>query len=125
MADDDRRCGAELRARRELLGLSSQETAQLLSVGERAVRGWETGTAKTVPAGVIAELAQLEQNQDDVVRELEEIGRRSGVIVIYRGDGVVPDRPELPARWHRVAAATALRNLAVDDIDVRIVYADE
>ncbi len=36
---DDRRSGAELRARRELLGLSSQETAQLLSVGERAVRG--------------------------------------------------------------------------------------
>ncbi|WP_072691411.1 hypothetical protein [Rhodococcus marinonascens] len=106
-----------------MLDLSSQETAQLLSVGERAVRGWETGTAKTVPAGVIAELAQLEQDQDDVVRELEEIGRRSGIIVIYRGDGVVPDRPELPARWHRVAAATALRNLAVDGIDVRIVYA--
>lgn len=125
MSDDDRRSGAELRARRELLGLSAQETADLLSIGERAVRGWETGKAKTVPAGVIRELAQLERDQDELVRELEEVGRQTGIVAIYRGDGVVPDRPELPARWQRVAAATALRNLAADGIDVRIVYADE
>ncbi|MBM4601349.1 hypothetical protein GS440_24660 [Rhodococcus hoagii] len=36
MTDEDRRSGAELRARRELLGLSSQETAELLSIAERA-----------------------------------------------------------------------------------------
>lgn len=123
MTDEDRRSGAELRARRELLGLSSQETAELLSIAERAVRGWETG--KTVPAGVIREIAQLEQTQDDLIRELEDIGKETGVITVYRGDGVVPDRPELPARWHRVAAATALRDLAEQGIDVRIVYADE
>ncbi|NKR30023.1 hypothetical protein GS538_08135 [Rhodococcus hoagii] len=87
-------------------------------------RTW-LGTGKTVPAGVIRELAQLEQAQDDLIRELEDIGKETGVIMVYRGDGVVPDRPELPARWHRVAAATALRDLAEEGIDVRIIYADE
>ncbi|MBM4601337.1 helix-turn-helix domain-containing protein [Rhodococcus hoagii] len=41
MADTDRRSGAELRARRELLGLNAQETAALLGVDERVIRRWE------------------------------------------------------------------------------------
>ena len=122
MADTDRRSGAELRARRELLGLNAQETAALLGVDERVIRRWEQG--KPIPEGVVAELAQLEQVQDDVIRELEDAGKDSGVITTYKGDGVVPDRPELPARWHRVAAATAVRNLAADGFDTRIIYAE-
>ncbi|MBM4575512.1 hypothetical protein GS415_03400 [Rhodococcus hoagii] len=58
-----------------------------------------------------------------MIRELEDTGKDSGVITTYKGDGVVPDRPELPARWHRVAAATAVRNLAADGVDTRIIYA--
>ncbi|NKT21262.1 hypothetical protein GS880_01955 [Rhodococcus hoagii] len=83
--------------------LNAQETAALLGVDERVIRRWEQG--KPIPEGVVAELAQLEQVQDDVIRELEDTGKDSGVITTYKGDGVVPDRPELPARWHRVAAA--------------------
>ncbi|MBM4601336.1 hypothetical protein GS440_24590 [Rhodococcus hoagii] len=82
------------------------------------------GAGKPIPEGVVAELAQLEQVQDDVIRELEDTGKDSGVITTYKGDGVVPDRPELPARWHRVAAATAVRNLAADGVDTRIIYAE-
>ncbi|MBM4586403.1 DUF1870 family protein [Rhodococcus hoagii] len=96
MADTDRRSGAELRARRELLGLNAQETAALLGVDERVIRRWEQG--KPIPEGVVAELAQLEQVQDDVIRELEDTGKDSGVITTYKGDGVVPDAPNcLPA----------------------------
>ncbi len=58
-----------------------------------------------------------------MIRELEDTGKDSGVITPTRATGRTRP-PELPARWHRVAAATAVRNLAADGVDTRIIYAE-
>lgn len=123
MPDDDRRSGAELRSRRELLGLNIAESATILGVDERIIRRWEQG--RSIPEGVLRDLAGLERTQDELVVELEDLARQTGRIETYRGDDVVPGRANLPARWHRVAAATAVRNLAVDGVEARIVYVDD
>ncbi|NKZ93647.1 DUF1870 family protein [Rhodococcus hoagii] len=96
MADTDRRSGAELRARRELLGLNAQETAALLGVDERVIRRWEQG--KPIPEGVVAELAQLEQVQDDVIRELEDTAKTVASSPPTRATASYPTAPNcLPA----------------------------
>ena len=58
--------GIELYARRTALGLSQGRLAAVLGVAQNTVSAWEKGT-RTVPDGIGAELARLEDAREDMV----------------------------------------------------------
>ena len=58
--------GIELLARRTALGLSQGRLAATLGVAQNTVSAWEKGT-RTIPAGIDAELARLEDAREDMV----------------------------------------------------------
>lgn len=127
MTVDPRRSGAELRARRERLGLTVQEFAAYLDLSDRPVRRWEQGLG-TVPPGIIAELGQLEALHDDLVDDLAQKAHGAdGQVVTFLHDEdwweSGGDR-RLPSRWHRIAAARAVRRLNLEGWpgDNSIVY---
>lgn len=66
--------GAELRVRRERLGLTMQTLANVLHVREDTVRKWEHGQ-DPIPPGITIELADIETFADEIIDRLEAAGR--------------------------------------------------
>lgn len=100
---------AEIRCRRERLGLTAEGLAQVLGIDERNVRRWEQGT-QGISERSVELLAQLEDRYAQLVDELGR-ERRDPMVTFATDDELWAAHPELrplPARVHRVAAAEAV-----------------
>lgn len=100
--------GAELRCRREYLGLSAEDLAGILDVNPRTVRSWEQGR-DTVPERIGAELAELE---DEFEREVDKAvatyaGTDNRTVFVILDGGTDPEG--YPHRWGRHVAARVRR----------------
>lgn len=110
--------GAELRATREFLGLSTLWLARWLDVGERKLIRWESSELP-IPGGVIGQIDDLyEEAATEVARlvaELRPVVQRDGQswLTTYRTDQEYWARTgqgelgndRYPARWHRAICA--------------------
>ena len=103
---------AEIRCRRERLGLTAEGLAQVLGIDERNVRRWEQGT-QGISERSVELLNQLEDRYAALVDDLSA-GNRDPVVTFATDDELWAAHPELrplPARVHRVAAAeTVIRH---------------
>ncbi len=125
---------ADLRVRREALGLSQAWIAQQLGVQERAVRRWEAGD-RAVPGDVAELLDRVEVETERLVEAtLGGLGQMlddldtapAGIdLTAYPTDealwSVHPGFAPLPASWHRAMLAQ-VRSYC-EDTEVRFVYA--
>lgn len=100
-AGADHLTGAELAARRHLIGVTIDELATILHVNPRTVRAWESGR-DNIPARITDELAALIDEHTDVVNELLNSER---IIRIDRDK--TADTPR-PRGWYIAAAARAI-----------------
>lgn len=100
--------GAELRCRREYLGLSSDDLARILGVNPRTIRSWETGR-DPVPERISAELADLEDEFELEVNKAVDIYAGTDNRVIFVADGSGADPEGYPHRWGRHVAARVRR----------------
>lgn len=108
--------GAELRCRREYLGLSSEDLAGLLRnkqgrpFNSRTVRSWEEGRYPiSSDADIPGQLARLE---DEFEREVDKTvatyaGTNNRVILVATDSGTDPEG--YPHRWGRHVAARVRR----------------
>lgn len=104
---------AELRATRELLGLTAEWLADQVGVALRTVRRWEHGQSP-VPPGVAADVAALAEDTADFVGQVVDELRGTADedpepwLITYATDEAYraehPDQP-WPASWHRAAMA--------------------
>ena len=60
----------ELRCRREALGLTQQELADILPVSQSAVAHWENGR-RNIPDGLDGDIAALERDREALIRQFE------------------------------------------------------
>jgi transcriptional regulator with XRE-family HTH domain len=122
---------AEMKTRREALGLSTQWLADQLGVQERAVRRWEAGD-RAIPDDVNAVLdhaettAQTCTTQALAEHDTNTVGARV-VLTTYPSDAALwaarPDLAPLPASWHRTAVtAQARHQLLTRGTTVTITY---
>ena len=118
---------ADLKVRREALGLTQGWLAERLGVQDRAVRRWEAGD-REVPADVWDVIEQAEQQAeailDAVADGLADQPEPDGIdVVVFETDedlwAVHPGFRPLPASWHRAVAAR-IRDLV--DGEVRFHY---
>ncbi len=127
---------ADLRVRREALGLSRAWVARRLGVAEQTVSRWESG-ARAIPGDVWPLLDEAENRADILVhtilvrrrREAEanaKLGRGGGqavAVTAYATDADMwAERPELapwPASWHRAA----LGRLRIELGPIPVTYA--
>lgn len=108
----------ELTSRREALGLTQSDLADLLDVNQTSVSQWERGRYK-VPIWLDAELTKLEDMVDEMVEAMTstiiESGKRAGEIPVQ------PRNAQSVSILERVAAARAQYALHSLGIDVSIV----
>ncbi|OBG21554.1 hypothetical protein A5768_25965 [Mycolicibacterium fortuitum] len=112
---------AEIRCRRERLGLTAEGLAHVLGVDERNVRRWERG-AQGISERNVEQIAQLERRYALLVEELAA-GERDPLITFATDERLWETHPQLrpiPARLHRSAAAEAVIRCGG-----QIAYADE
>lgn len=123
LAEDEPLTGAELRAARELLGITSDHLAKVIGVNPRTVRSWEQGR-DAVPGRIRPELAEIKQAADAAVRHLVAgLGDDDDAVITYRTDEeykAAHPSGNWSAAWHR---QVALR--AAVEAGVRLDYADE
>lgn len=103
---------AELRVKREFLGLTGEWFAEAFEIQARTFRRWEAGDAP-MPAGIESVLLAVEQQTERLASEaVKSIRKRQAkgkpvTLVVYRTDAdfhaeVHLDMPvQLPATWHR------------------------
>ena len=92
---------AELKAKREWLGLSAAQIGDVLSVSGRTIRHWEANK-HPVPEWATDQILDLIQ----VTEALEAtMAAGPGPILTYPTDQARPADMWLPAAWHRAAAA--------------------
>ena len=126
---------ADLRVRREALGLSQTWLAERLGVQDRAVRRWEAGDRASIPADVWRLLDDGERRAeailDAIADELPALEGEHGPadavdVVVYPTDerlwAVHPWFEPWPASWHRAVCAR-VRDLT--DAPVRYHYPPE
>ncbi len=106
---------ADLRVRREALGLSRAWVAERLGVAEQSVSRWENGS-RAIPDDVWEVLDEgerrAESTLDAVARELPAVeidlgeGPESLDVVVYPTDAALwaahPEFAPWPASWHRM-----------------------
>jgi len=118
---------ADLKVRREALGLTQGWLAEAVGVQDRAVRRWEAGD-RDVPADVWTVLdegeAKAEEILDAVASVIEDKPEADGIdVVVYESDedlwAVHPGFNPWPASWHRAVCAR-IRDLT--DAEVRFHY---
>ena len=107
---------AELRATRELLGLTTADLANVLHVRHDTARRWESGR-DPIPFRVRDEIAQAARDTDEGVRTLIDsmLDVPTPTIIVYWTDAELhaarPDMSHLSARWWRHVAARAAREV--------------
>jgi hypothetical protein len=130
---------AELRARREALGLGIAATAKLIGWSESQLKAAEAGRpwAKSLTADAMLELAGLENTAARFKREIEDAAlMRSQAgepepldVAVYEHDEIFwvayPEAKPFPAAAHRAAAAQARRWLRSNGVGVRLLYPGE
>lgn len=123
---------ADLRVRREALGLTQGWLAAQVGVQDRAVRRWEAGD-RAIPGDVRDLLDEGERRADAILDAISEELLRVEVdldeepegldVVVYDSDedlwAVHPLFAPWPASWHRAVCARA-RDLT--DVPVRFQY---
>lgn len=127
MGQGPRMSGAELRARREYLGLTGEALARLLGVNPRTERSWEQGR-DPAPHRLRAELVGLEVETDAAVAEAARGLTPGSRIRVWRSDEeMAVDVPGLggrwTARWWRHVARRAAAT--VPDITIEETRGDE
>ncbi len=123
---------ADLKVRRESLGLPQSWIAERLGVQDRAVRRWEAGdspipeavddlltdTETRTLAWLDATIAAVEAQVDALVAQFGEPA--SITLTAYASNeslwGAHPDFSPLPASWHRMMLAT-IRDLIDAEVD--------
>lgn len=123
LAEEEPLTGAELRAARELLGITSDHLAKVLRVNPRTVRSWEQGR-DAIPGRIRPELADIKESADEAVRNLvDALAADADTLITYRNDeeykAAHPDGG-WSAAWHRQVAQRA-----ADQAGVRLDYADD
>lgn len=99
MSQETRMSGAELRARREYLGLTGEALARLLGVNSRTERSWEQGR-DPAPLRLRAEISEIEAETDAAVAEAARGLTPGARIPVWRSDEeMAADVPDLGARW--------------------------
>lgn len=92
---------AELKTKREWLGLSSSQTGSILGVSGRTIRHWESSRYR-IPEWAADQI----NNIVDLTEILEKtMASSTGFICTYQTDDDRPLDMWLPAAWHRAAAA--------------------
>lgn len=122
LADEEPLTGAELRAARELLGITSDHLAKVLGVNPRTVRSWEQGR-DAIPGRIRTELAEIKAAADAAVRELVDSLGDDDAVITYRNDEeykAAHPRGKWSAAWHRQVAQRA-----ADEANVRLDYAGD
>lgn len=115
--------GAELRATREMLGLTGDHLAKMLGINPRTIRSWEQGR-DPIPARFGPELAELKESTREAVTQMVAgiQGQDAPILTTYRNDAEYqaanPDTP-WTAAWHRQVCARA-----ADQTGARIDYAN-
>ena len=100
-AGADHLTGAELAARRHLIGVTLDELATILHVNPRTVRAWESGR-DSIPARITDELAGLIDEHTELVQQMLNSER---IIRIARDKTANTLRPR---GWYIAAAARAI-----------------
>ena len=100
-AGADRLTGAELAARRHLIGVTLDELATILHVNPRTGRAWESGR-DSIPARITDEMAALIDEHTELVQQMLNSER---IIRIARDKTVATPRPR---GWYIAAAARAI-----------------
>lgn len=107
---------AELRCRREYLGVTMEVLAALLGLNPLTVRDWEHGEVP-VPADMADKLDKLERQTDAFIEQLTAEAHRHGYVTTYRGNpelaAHVPGYGIMGAAWHRRCAEVVSRELGV------------
>ena len=101
-AGADHLTGAELAARRHLIGVTLDELATILHVNPRTVRAWESGR-DNIPARITDEMGALIDEHTDLVNELLNSFWR----IVRIGRDKTADTPR-PRGWYIAAAARAI-----------------
>ena len=100
-AGADHLTGAELAARRHLIGVTLDELATILHVNPRTVRAWESGR-DSIPARITDEMGALIDDHTELVQQMLNSGL---VIRIDRDKTAATPRPR---GWYIAAAARAI-----------------
>lgn len=126
---------ADIRVRREALGLTQAWIAERLGADDRAVRRWEAGQ-RPIPEAVGDLLAEGEDHADGLVasvlvglnRLVDDVRAATGEdpegvdVTVYETDedlwSVHPGFEPWPASWHRMVLA----QLRVDLDPIRVAY---
>lgn len=123
LAEEEPLTGAELRAARELLGITSDHLAKVIGVNPRTVRSWEQGR-DSIPGRIRPELAEIKEAADSAVRKLiDDLADDDDAVITYRTDDeykAAHPTGKWSAAWHR---QVALR--AAAEAGLRLDYADE
>lgn len=127
MDENEAMTGAEMKTRREALGLTTARLADLFDVQERAVQRWEDGDRKIPPARA-DELAQIEAYTNAAVERLADYITTwsPGVVFTYRVERFgLPWQEWYSARWHRAVVDRAVKEaVAAGAPAPRLEYAD-
>ena len=100
-AGADHLTGAELAARRHLIGVTLDELATILHVNPRTLRAWESGR-DNIPARITDEMGALIDDHTELVQQMLNSER---IIRIDRDKTVNTPRPR---GWYVAAAARAI-----------------
>lgn len=124
--------GAELDTRRRSLGLSVQETADVLAASLRTLSYWIAGNGEPRdPGGIADRLVEIETAMGDLVDDIAEHvadneGTRSVVLPRYRDQAALDASGHgrgLPLGAHAMAMAWAMDELRADGVAVSVKWA--
>lgn len=103
---------AELRCRRLALGLDQSDLAAMLGVKQMMVSRWETAT-RPIPAGVVEEITQCEDQQDALTAAYIQSGREFQELYAHPNEeefwAAQPHMQGIPLAVQHVAVARARR----------------
>ncbi len=113
--------GAELRATREMLGLTGDHLARMLRINPRTIRSWEQGR-DPIPARFGPELTQLVSATREAVAQMAASveSQSDPLLLTYRSDSeYLAANPDgrWTAAWHRQVCARV-----ADQVGARIDY---
>lgn len=95
--------GAELRAQREVLGLSARDLAECFGCNLRSLQRWEAGF---VPGWAVLQFMEIIEETDSWQAQLED---HSGVVMMFHEGWHITDIGKaLPASWWRALVGQAL-----------------
>lgn len=109
MTSDHGLTGAELRATREMLGLTGDHLAKMLGINPRTIRSWEQGR-DPIPPRIGTEITELRSATREAVAAVIASIKDDDPILTYRNDddylAANPDS-RWTAAWHRQVCARA------------------